>query len=294
LRQFIIKSWRAVFLLALVLLTACAGRETKIEVESSGDPALMQRGKYLVQGLAACGFCHGESTLPGAPLSGGRIISDVYGEISAPNITPHSTGIGSASVEDLVRVFRQAQGVDGRAMSPWFHRGFEWLSSSDLNAIVTFIRSQPPVENYVPKREIGFVSRNTTGLFQQTPPQVNGYVSHVPGRDRAVYGRYIVDNVARCSGCHNTSPGILTDPKYLGGGDSITFGGTSKVAPAIHGAQASGIGGWSAGSIVASLQTGRTPDQRLIDPNYCPIQHYAYAAQSDLLAVAQFLKSVSE
>src|SRR5215471_3104344 len=67
-------------------------------------PARMERGKYIVNSVAGCFFCHSErdASLPGAPPKAGRegagnlLDKDPQlGNIVAPNITPDKqTGIG--------------------------------------------------------------------------------------------------------------------------------------------------------------------------------------------------------
>lgn len=115
------------------------------------------RGAYLVQGLAHCGTCHtprgllmqeqalnerGAGYLAGAVLNGWQ----AYNITSA---TP--AGIGHWTQEQLVQYLRtgsvarlaQAAGP----MSDAVLHSFSQLTEADINAIATYIRSIPPVNN---------------------------------------------------------------------------------------------------------------------------------------------------
>jgi hypothetical protein len=63
--------------------------------------SVVDRGKYLVEVLAACGNCHtpkgAAGDVPGKHMAGGFEIKESFGTAIAPNITPdRETGIGSS------------------------------------------------------------------------------------------------------------------------------------------------------------------------------------------------------
>ncbi len=108
------------------------------------------RGKYLVTGAAHCSTCH----TPRGPLmeeenskflSGGQV-----GAWYAPNITADpQSGIGRWSQANIVQYLRtgnlpgkaQAAGSMGEAVE----HSFQHLTTDDLNAIATYIRTVKPV-----------------------------------------------------------------------------------------------------------------------------------------------------
>src|SRR3954470_12805330 len=74
------------------------------------DPAL-ERGAYLVEGIANCGNCHAPQEPSGAqpltPLSGGPPIPTPSFTAYPPNITPDKgTGIGGWTPEQVVTALR--------------------------------------------------------------------------------------------------------------------------------------------------------------------------------------------
>src|SRR5688572_11899891 len=70
-------------------------------IHASKDPAVIGRGRYLVEGPAHCGECHGKSDPPavslmGRPLVGGQEFKLPVGTFRVPNITSDKeTGIGA-------------------------------------------------------------------------------------------------------------------------------------------------------------------------------------------------------
>ena len=55
----------------LFFLFSCASHKPVV-VEKLSNPQLVQSGRKLARGLAACGFCHGEKANPESLLIGGR------------------------------------------------------------------------------------------------------------------------------------------------------------------------------------------------------------------------------
>jgi mono/diheme cytochrome c family protein len=124
----------------------------------------VEHGRYLVE-LLACGSCHTDGALQGAPKMNkslaGSSIGIAYanplgierpGIVYPPNITPDKdTGIGLWSDQDIERAIRTGLGRHtGRpiAVMPW--RGYTKMTDEDVNAIVSYLRSIKPVEHQVP------------------------------------------------------------------------------------------------------------------------------------------------
>lgn len=279
----------ATFLLP-ALLCSCVDDHPEPPV-SAASSQYIERGRYLTKSLAACGACHGETNSPTALLSGGRFQFDKYGEVQAPNLTQHQTGLRGWSTIDLMRALRAGRNVKLEQLSPEVHHGYEWMADEDALAIASYIFSLPAVENEVERREVGFISRNTKGLLDRTR-EVKGLVPVLDSKNPRVYGKYLVDHVARCSSCHNSSGGLLSAEEYLAGGKLITNDAGEKLAPNITTSQVYGIGNWSEGDIIKYLRTGINPSGDEIDPNFCPVQFYTLASNQDLSAIAQYLKTV--
>jgi hypothetical protein len=121
------------------------------------DP--VKRGAYLVT-IGHCMDCHSPME-KGAPDfnrlgAGGRVFNETLVQgfpkdwpgARAANITSHPTaGLGRWSDAEIKRAITQGISRDGRKLQPpmafaWYAR----MTEADLNAIVAYLRSVPPVE----------------------------------------------------------------------------------------------------------------------------------------------------
>ena len=274
-----------------IILTGCSEDRSGLRPTIPLSPGEALRGREIVTGLAACGVCHGESSSPEARLSGGRLVYDLYGEVQAANLTPASSGLGEWEARDLFRALRSQRSRDDRKLSPHVHKGMEWMSDRDVLAIASYLRTLAPVEKEVEKRSVSFVSRYTTGLFEGSS-DLRGFVPGVDSRNQTAYGKYLVTSVARCTSCHNTQATLISAEGHLTGGTPVRREKGEKIAPDITASLVYGIGGWSEDAIVRYLGSGETPDHKIVDSDYCPVNFYARAPESDLRAMAVYLKTV--
>jgi mono/diheme cytochrome c family protein len=204
------------------------------DVHASSDPAVIARGEYLAMGPSHCIYCHAESeaeavraleTGERVPLRGGQRFADAtLGELYAKNLTPDTeTGIGRYSDGQIARMLRYAVKPDGRStlqsLMPYGD-----MSDEDLTAIISFLRTQPPVRNVIPPVRLttigkvvksfapAFQPRRVEGVRAASPPQA-------PTRER---GEYLVRAVGNCGGCHtpyNPLTFAPTGPALSGGND---------------------------------------------------------------------------
>ena len=86
---------RSIFLILIVLVIAACSADKIESISVPTDREFVEKGRALVRGMAACGFCHGASADPASALQGGRTITDIYGAVVVPNITPARSGIGA-------------------------------------------------------------------------------------------------------------------------------------------------------------------------------------------------------
>ena len=149
--------------------------------EAKANP--VGRGRYLVD-THLCALCHSPidaqgRMLPGLRLAGGQMVKVVpYGSFPAGNLTSdRDTGIGAWSDDELKRAITQGIRRDGSRMLPfpmdW--PGFAALTPDDLNAMIAYLRSVPPVYNKIPTRSRPLLPLYLWGKFkmlilQQDPP----------------------------------------------------------------------------------------------------------------------------
>jgi cytochrome c553 len=272
-----------------ILVVACQ----RVPVESRVVPSQsewVERGGSIVRGLAACGFCHGEADRrPDAVLIGGQKLSDRYGEVIAPNLTPHRHGLKDWKDEDIIRVLRGGLAPNNREVSDEMHEGYQWMSDSDLFAVASYLRSLPPLPGKSERREIGCIARNTVGFLDVNRENLGG-VPEIPRRFNIARGKYLVDHVARCSSCHNSPGSEYSGVGYLSGGRVFKYGSKEqRIAPSLEVSSVTGLRSWDKAALVRFLRSGETVDGRYIDNKFCPVAFYKNAEEQDLLDIASFL-----
>ncbi|MEH2513829.1 mono/diheme cytochrome c family protein [Nitrobacteraceae bacterium AZCC 1564] len=143
------------------LVACCLAGFAVVVIWTSSAAAMdakVERGRYLVQ-LGACNDCHTPGYLFGKPdmsrfLGGSDVGFEVpgMGTFVGPNLTPDKeTGLGNWTTEEIVTVLQTGVRPDGRMLAPpmpW--RAYANLTKDDVLAIVSYLKSLPPVHRDVP------------------------------------------------------------------------------------------------------------------------------------------------
>ncbi|MBP9837713.1 MAG: hypothetical protein KBC84_03270 [Proteobacteria bacterium] len=196
---------------------------------------LRDKGSYLVKYVAACGNCHGENSVdPESKLTGGKLIRDRFGLVSAANITPDKkTGIGTWNLSDVVSAIRSSIGKDGKLLSLDAHHNYRWMADRDIKAIAIYLLSLKPEVSAIERRELSGFQSKKWGLFTQHHEQ-EGYIPQPSKNNVGAYGRYLATYVANCYGCHTKGGGVDEDEKPFAGAEGskslvqTIFGVTDK------------------------------------------------------------------
>lgn len=127
----------------------------RVEAEELANP--VKRGEFLVTTLG-CAMCHSPADserrrLPGMYLAGGvKLEAFPFGTFPTGNLTSDKeTGLGNWSDDEIKRAFTKGVLRDGSRLLPF---PMDWSSyatmkPSDLDAIVAYLRTVPPVRNKV-------------------------------------------------------------------------------------------------------------------------------------------------
>lgn len=119
-------------------------------------------GRYVVTALAHCFECHSGPDARGVPDlannlgSGGFLITLAPGAtVMTANITPDpETGIGKWSDADIKKALTQGVRPDGRQLSPPMpYPFFKNMTNRDLDAVVAYLRTIPPIKRVVERTE---------------------------------------------------------------------------------------------------------------------------------------------
>ncbi|HUT51636.1 MAG TPA: c-type cytochrome [Alphaproteobacteria bacterium] len=252
----------------------------------------MQRGRYLVETIAACGNCHTPKDKRGQPvaakrMAGGFVFKEEPFDAVASNITPdRETGIGKWTLAQTIRAIREGIRPDGSVIGPpmpiELYRG---LSDGDVRAIALYIRSAKPVRNKVAKSVYRIPLPKSYGPAVQS-------VAEPSQKDRVAYGRYLAGPVGHCIECHTPLAKGRRDWSKTGVGGQ-PFPGPWGVSPArnITPHPTDGIGNWTDAQIVRAIARGISKDGSRLTPPMA-FAWYAKAKRSDVLAIVAYLRSL--
>ncbi|MBK9108822.1 MAG: cytochrome C [Saprospiraceae bacterium] len=241
------------------------------ELKASTDSAVIARGKHLAYGPAHCGTCHvpmnkiedvenGEMI----PLSGGWQLTIPPGTFRAPNISPDKeTGIGNFSDEEIARVMRHMVGKDGNCIFPFMP--FAELSDEDLIAILSYLRSQEPVNHAVPATSLSFLGKALMAFGVIKPEGTKGNPPKSVKIDTTIdYGKYLANSVANCNGCHterDLKTGAFVGKPFAGGTvfppDVFTEGKTYVSPNITPDLETSIMSQWTEEAFIARFKKGR-------------------------------------
>jgi len=266
---------------------------------SAAGPADPARGKYVFGATGGCG-CHTEPK--GPPNGGGRKYVGPFGTVYSTNITTDKeTGIGGWTDEQIVTAIRLGRRPNGERIVP-IHpfTSFNGMAEEDLQALVAFLRTVPPVSRRntpkkitVPMFESVFLPAwLVTFASKETPPPA----APVSGVAR---GEYLVRAVGHCGECHTPRSAMtmaVDNGRFLAGNTKKT-GPEGQATPNITPDKETGLGGWTEEQIVTFLGTGNRPDGDVAgglmgEVIQGTLAGYKDLSKADLQAIARYLKSI--
>jgi mono/diheme cytochrome c family protein len=267
-------------------------------VTASSDPAVIARGRYVVRNLVNCAGCHGDTTrraeqMDGqdVPLSGGNRWDIPPGIFYARNITSDSaTGLGAVSDGMIARALRLNVAPDGRALLPFMES--QDLSDQDLVAVVSYLRTQAPVRNPVPRNRYTLLGRivRATVLAKPVGPRETP-LAVTPHGATVENGRYLVEAVTHCWACHtqrDMRTGSMIGPRFGGATGFEETPDHSWSPPNITSDPETGrLGKMTEDAFVARFRMGR-----VIPHSPMPWQGFAKLTEDDLRAIYRYLMTV--
>jgi mono/diheme cytochrome c family protein len=268
----------------------------------------LERGRYLVTTVMACGNCHTPKDAEGRPvagkeLSGGGVGFDIPPFAGwAANITPDKeTGIGSWTDDEIKRAVTHGERPNrgpnaGKPLAPVMAANFyKALLPSDLDAIVAYLRSVPPVRNVVP------------APVYRMPTQHEAFAEADRGftardmQDKVRRGAYLA-TIAHCLECHTPmgDKGVLQFDTALGAGGRPFMPSFVKGLPErwkgvvsrnITSHPEKGLGAWSDAEIKRAITQGIGRDGRKMQE---PMAFATYAGirDEDLDAIVAYLRTL--
>jgi cytochrome c553 len=169
------------------------------DIRVAGTPAQIARGQQLAH---TCASCHA----PGdqLPLAGSNFAVKFdlppLGTFYAPNLTPGGD-IDDWTDGEVIRAIREGIHKDGRSLLIMPSNILRNLSDDDVQAIVAYLRSQPPTGGPTPANQFNLVGALFLNLadFRTAQSPVGSVTAPAPGTPE--YGKYMVD-ILQCRDCH--------------------------------------------------------------------------------------------
>lgn len=146
---------------------------TSVEQRKKSDPVVY--GRQLVSTLG-CIDCHspvqpGGALMSGFQLAGGQRweLYPFFSVLVAPNLTSDKeTGLGDKTDEQIRNALTKGIRSDGSRMlpfpMPW--TAYAKLKEEDLNAVIAYLRTVPPMYNKIPTREVPNIVSYLWGKFR--------------------------------------------------------------------------------------------------------------------------------
>jgi mono/diheme cytochrome c family protein len=276
------------------IAVATAAVACLVAVSSTGSAraeTLVERGKYLVDTVMTCHNCH----TPRGPnglmldkaLSGGLRFDEPPFDVTASNITPDKeTGIGSWSEADLKKFMLTGMRPNGVQVAIVMPTAFyKIMTARDLDAVVAYVRSIPPVKNEVPAPIYKIALQPPIVPNAQTP------MSEADLADKLKRGFYLA-TIAHCMECHSPMGPKGRDFSRLGAG-GFEFKGPWGVSVSrnISSDKEKGLGNWTDDEIKRAMTQGISRDgSKLKPPMGYPF--YAKMTADDLDAIVAYLRTV--
>ena len=243
------------------------------------DQASIARGEHIAT-LNLCRMCHLEA------LSGQSVSVPGLLTFGIPNLTSGVGGVGATNTEeDWVRAIRHGVGHDGRGLAMMPVRTFYYLSDEDLGALIAYLNSLPPIDNEMPKTDLGPLGRVMLALGQ-LPPEIEPNVISIdhdaprpvapqPGVTME-YGKYLTRTCALCHGTNfNGQTVVLDGPPILT--PNLTPGGELR--------------SWSEEDFIATMRTGVTPGGKQLRSEM-PWKYLGQMTDDEMKAVWMYLQSL--
>ena len=243
------------------------------------DEASIARGEHIAT-LHLCRMCHTES------LNGQAVSVPALFTFAIPNLTSGAGGVGATNTdEDWVRAIRHGVGHDDRGLVMMPARTFYYLSDEDLGALIAYLKSLPPIDNEMPKTDLGPLGRVMLALGQLPPEIEPNVISIDHNAPRPVapqpgvtveYGKYLARTCALCHGPNFNGQTVQLDgPPILT--PNLTLGGE--------------LGFWSEEDFIATLRTGVTPGGKQLRSEM-PWKYFGQMTDDELKAVWLYLESL--
>ena len=256
---------------------------------------LLERGDYLVNAVMACDGCHTPRTptaglVKEKRLAGGTVLFDLPAyTVRGSNITPdRETGIGDWSADDIKRAMIDGVRPNSVPLAPSMPFAFyKILTPRDLDAVVAYIRSVPPIRNEAQLPDYKAEMHNDL-----VPGAERSIGDEVPA-DPVKRGMYLA-TLAHCMECHSRKPDNTQDYVNSWGKGGATIKGPwgQVVVRNISSHKEKGVGAWTDDEIKRALTHEVGRDGRAFKLPMARGMYYSRLTATDLDAIVAWVRTI--
>jgi mono/diheme cytochrome c family protein len=248
-------------------------------ITRSTDPAVLERGKHIVESIGACASkdCHGSDLGGGAPVKMGPL-----GTMQGPNISAAGRG-GEYSDAELARLILHGVKRDGHGLKFMPAPDFAWWPDDDVVALISYLRTMPGVARPSGEMQLGTLAK-VLDRVNMIPLDVARRIDHEhrptapTPTPTAAYGTFLAN---ACRGCHGAT---------LSGG-RIPGAPAEMAIPLNITPHETGLAGWAYADFDKLLSTGIRKNGKTLDP-MMPVTELGKFNQTERQALWAFLQSV--
>lgn len=243
------------------------------------DSTLLARGEHLATSFGGCTGCHGPD-LSGSPVESFGPI----GTMSPPNITTGQGGVGSQYTDaELARAIRHGIGRDGTSLSFMPTEEHAWWPDADVQAVVAYVRSVPPVDVQREPSSVGVLGKVLTGfgVMDFRSAIVAAKSDHGAPPDPEPTARYGAFLALSCKGCHGAE---------LSGGP-IPGAPADLAVPSNLTPHETGLKDWTYDDFKTLLATARRPDGSVLD-EFMPTENLNRMSNLEKTAMWEYLRTI--
>lgn len=297
-----------------------------VRVDAGQSP--VQRGRYIMNTLGACTFCHTPLNPDGSRdltrlLAGWNCDTEPLpffdidpananvGCLSTRNLTNHETGLKNKTDQQIKDAIKLGKRTDDKSLVPVMpYYIFHNMTDDDLDAIVAYLRTVPGVDNLIPPNQEPWLSINN-GTTVAAPYPLTDIPMPGPGADQAsaMRGRYLSSMVGLCIDCHTPDkagmalfPQPIETTKSWAGGRVFPKETLGLFDPAYPNTvttrnltqDATGLMGWNKAQIKAAIADGKDKDGNAVcaGTHGSFISPYAALMPQDLDDIAEYIASL--
>lgn len=269
----------------------------EITYQHQSSPEAIARGKKLASML--CAGCHMD--VESGKLTG-RQMTDAppeFGIIYSQNITADPTyGIGNWTDAQIAYLIRTGIKPDGLYAPPYMAK-LPHLADEDLNAIISFLRSDDPMVMATAVEdkpcEPSFLVKVLCRVAFTPFDMPNSPIALPDTANTLELGRYLTYNL-ECFSCHSAdfTTNNYLDPTlsegYMAGGNlPLDEEGRQKPTPNLTPDMETGIGGWSKDKFVKAVKYGIVEGDMALE---FPMQPYSELTDYEAEAIYDYLMTI--